>query len=1477
MPVENLHPLEALMRERIVVLDGAMGTMVQQYKLAESDYRGERFKDWKGKDLKGGLELLLLTKPKVIDEIHTRYLEAGADIIETNTFSATTIGLHDFLFQGEPENGRKDPEFFQRVVDDADFVALVQEINISAARIGRHAADTVANETGRRRFVAGSLGPLPVTASLSPDVNDPSFRAVTFDQIRKAYGEQAAALLEGGVDLLMVETIFDTLNAKAAIAAIAELFEKTGKTVPLLISGTVTDLSGRILSGQTVEAFLTSIAHANPLVVGLKCALGPGEMEPYIEELAHGTSKYVSAYPNAGLPDPLSPTGFPETPESLAPQLEKWARNGWLNIVGGCCGTTPDHIRLIADVVRDCPPRRVESRNLGSARASRAGFGALAETSAEATTYSKRRLPHFDRPWGKYVVTFSTRERCQLTPAERDIVLRSALYGQEHGQYELYVACVMPDHVHLLFEPQVKDQDSTGATVFWSLTEILQAIKSSTAHRINKADGTTGPIWEKESFDRLIRSESDLQEKFEYICRNPWDSAVAEQGEDYLWLWTPDGSSARAPKTAREARALPSDADSALHLSGLEPLNITPEMGFVVVGERTNITGSPRFSKLILAGDFEAALAVARQQVKGGANILDVNMDEGMIDSEASMTKFLNLIGSEPEIARVPMMIDSSKWSVIEAGLKCVQGKPVVNSISLKNGEEEFLRQATLVKRYGAAVIVMAFDESGQADSLQRRIDVCARAYKLLTERAGIPPNDIIFDPNVLTVATGLEEHRNYAVDFIEAVRWIKSNLRGARTSGGLSNISFSFRGNNAVREAMHAAFLYHAIQAGLDMAIVNAGQLAVYEEIEPELKTRVEDVLLNRRDDATERLVDFAESVKATEKTPLEKEAWRHAPVEERLSHALVKGIVDFIEADTEEARQKSQRPLDVIEGPLMAGMSVVGDLFGAGKMFLPQVVKSARVMKKAVAYLLPFMEAEKRADAKPQARIVMATVKGDVHDIGKNIVGVVLQCNNYEVIDLGVMVPAAKILETARERKADVIGLSGLITPSLDEMVHVAQEMEREGFSLPLLIGGATTSRAHTAVKIAQHYRASTVHVLDASRAVGVVSTLLSDELKGEFDEKTRADYARLREEHASKSREKKLISLEQARANRTPIDWTAYTPPKPEFVGTRVYSSVIPSEVEGSRDETVKITPRDPSTSLRSAQDDKVISLDDLMPYIDWSPFFHTWELRGRYPAIFDDPVVGTQARELFDDAQQLLERIRSEKLLTARGVFAFWPAKAIGDDVKVYSDQTQTDPLATFHFLRQQMKKPTDQFNHCLADYIAPDSVDYLGGFAVTAGIGADELAAKFAAEHDDYNSILTKALADRLAEAFAEYLHREARIAWGFGAEEKLSQEELLREKYRGIRPAAGYPASPDHTEKNTLFTLLDAQKTTGIALTESFAMHPGASVSGLYFSHPDSKYFGVGKIGDDQVREYATRKNVSVEFVEKWLSPNLDY
>ena len=1250
MPVD-VHPLEAILRERIVVLDGAMGTMIQRRKLSEQDYRGKRFRDWKGKDLKGCLELLNLTQPQVVEEIHTEYLDAGADIIETNTFNATTIGLHDFLFQGEPASGRKDQEFFQRVVNDVDLRALIREVNTSAATIARRAANRVTKQTGTRRFVGGSIGPLPVTASISPDVNDSGFRAVTFDQLRQAYFEQISVLVEANVDLLLIETIFDTLNGKAALFATADVFEATGKKLPLIVSGTVTDKAGRTLSGQTAEAFLVSIGHAKPLVVGLNCSLGPDEMNPFIEELARVAPVYVGAYPNAGLPDPLSETGFPETPETLAPKLKRWAENGWLNLVGGCCGTTPDHIRAIRAAARDCKPRP-------------------------------------------------------------------------------------------------------------------------------EADG------------HYAQSET-------------------------------------------------------LQLSGLEPLNITPEMGFVVIGERTNITGSPKFSNLILNGDFDGALAVARQQVQGGANILDVNMDEGMIDSEAAMTRFLNLIASEPEISRIPIMIDSSKWSVIEAGLKCVQGKAVVNSISLKNGEEEFLRQAQLIRRYGAAVIVMAFDEQGQADNFQRKIDICARAYKLLTKRADLSAIDIIFDPNILTVGTGLEEHRNYAVDFIEATRWIKQNLRGVRVSGGVSNISFSFRGNNTVREAMHAAFLFHAIRAGLDMAIVNAGQLAVYEEIEKELRERVEDVLLNRRDDATERLVDFAENIKAKGKSRVKDEAWRAQSVEERLKHALVKGIVDYIDIDTEEARKNCKRPLDVIEGPLMAGMSVVGDLFGSGKMFLPQVVKSARVMKKAVAYLMPFMEAEKSAGAKPQGRIIMATVKGDVHDIGKNIVGVVLQCNNYDVVDLGVMVPAGKILETAREKKADAIGLSGLITPSLDEMVHVAQEMEREKFELPLLIGGATTSRAHTAVKIAPHYHESTIHVLDASRAVGVVNSLLNSKQKAAFDAKTRAEYDALRKAYSAKAHAKKILTLDQARATRTSIKWSDYEPPKPDFIGTR---AVAPSIV-------------------------------DLREYIDWSPFFHVWELRGRYPAIFEDPTIGKQARELFDDAKEILDEIAAKGLLSARGIFGFWPANSSGDDVDLFVDSAtagRREKLATFYFLRQQVQKPADQFNRCLADYIAPKSADYLGGFAVTIH-GADELAKRFAAGHDDYSAIIAKALADRLAEAFAEYLHKQARIAWGFGRDENLSNADLIREKYQGIRPAPGYPACPDHAEKRTLFDLLSAESKIDIRLTESYAMHPAASVSGFYFSHPEAKYFSVGQIGRDQVADYAQRRSESVATVEKRLGPNLGY
>ena len=1452
---DDLHPFEALLRQRIVVLDGAMGTTLQRLHLGEADYRGERFRDWKGKDLRGAHELLLLTRPEAVERVHEEYLEAGADVLETNTFSATTIGLHEFLFDETPANGRKDPEFFERVVNDSKLREIAHEMNVAAARLARQAIERIAS--GTPRFVAGALGPLPVTASLSPDVNDPGFRAVTFDQIKRSYRDQIDGLLEGGVDLLLVETVFDTLNAKAALFAIADAFEQHRRKVPLIVSGTVTDRSGRTLSGQTVEAFLNSTGHARPLVVGLNCALGPDEMAPFLEELAHEASTYVSAYPNAGLPDPLSETGFPETPDSFAPKVIAWARNGWLNMVGGCCGTTPAHIAKFAARVRDLPPRQLPAK-------------------------------------------------------------------------------------------------------------------------------------------------------------------------------TPDDT---------------------LRLSGLEPLNVTPGFGFVIVGERTNVTGSPRFSKLILGGDFDAAVAVARQQVANGANLIDVNLDEGMLDSEAAMVRFLNLIGSEPEIARVPVMIDSSKWTVIEAGLKSAQGKCVVNSISLKAGEEEFLRQARLVRQYGAAAIVMAFDETGQADSLPRRIEICRRAYELLTQRADFLASDIIFDPNVLTVATGLDEHRNYAVDFIEATRWIKANLPGARVSGGISNVSFSFRGNNTVREAMHAAFLYHAIRAGLDMAIVNAGQLAVYEEIEPELRERVEDVLLNRRADATERLVDFAANVKAKGRAPVEEKAWRADPVAKRLEHALVQGITDFIEQDTEEARQHFARPLEVIEGPLMAGMSVVGDLFGAGKMFLPQVVKSARVMKKSVAYLLPFMEAEKAADAKAQARIVMATVKGDVHDIGKNIVGVVLQCNNYEVIDLGVMVPAAKILETAREKKADIIGLSGLITPSLDEMVHVAQEMERQQFELPLLIGGATTSRAHTAVKIAHHYHATVAHVLDASRAVGVVSSLLNPDAKAKFDATTRADYERLRAEHAGRAREKKMLTLEQARANRLKIDWSTYEPPVPEFVGARALTTALGSArasraVSGASPETsgedvhyskrhlphferpwakyavafstherhplspaardivlesiltaqnrnqielytacvmpdhvhllfepqIKTTdakgnsvfwslteilrgiksstahrinkaagrtgsvweresfdrvirsesdlqekfeyitrnPWDskivrenedypwlwtletsrrgaekstrgacaPQTGSLAAPSSIEISLETLVEYIDWSPFFHTWELRGRYPAILEDPVVGEQARELFADAQKLLSRIVAEKLLTARGVFGFWPANSLGDDVEIYRDESRTEVMARFHFLRQQMQKPAGQPNYCLADFVAPaDSGrrDYLGAFAVTAGIGADELANRFQAEHDDYNAILTKALADRLAEAFAEYLHYLARKAWGFGANEQLTKGDLIRERYRGIRPAPGYPASPDHVEKRTLFDLLGVEEHTGIHLTESFAMHPGASVSGLYFSHPDARYFAVGKIEPDQAIEYAARKDEPLGEIEKWLSPNLNY
>jgi 5-methyltetrahydrofolate--homocysteine methyltransferase len=1212
--------------QRILILDGAMGTMIQQFKLQEEDYRGALFESHPI-HLKNNNDILCLTRPEIIRQIHREYLEAGADIIETNTFNATSISQQDFGLE-----------------------KYVPEMNRVAARLAREAvAQVTALEPTRKMYVAGAIGPLSRTLSISRDVNDPGKREVTWEQVKNGYQEQVAALMEGGVDLLLVETTFDTLNLKAALFAIEEHFEKIGYRLPVMASGTITDASGRTLTGQTTEAFWISISHAPLLSVGLNCALGPKELRPYIEELARIAPIYVSCYPNAGLPDPLSVTGFPETPESLAPQLQEWAELGWLNIVGGCCGTTPAHIAAIAKVVKDLPPRK---------------------------------LPVF-------------------------------------------------------------------------------------------------------------------------------------------------------PRTTQ--------------FSGLEPYKLGP--GFSVIGERTNITGSPKFSKLILAGDFDGALAVARQQVEGGANLIDINMDEGMIDSEAAMVKFLNLIAAEPDISRVPIMVDSSRWSVLEAGLRCIQGKGIVNSISLKEGEEKFKAHARLVRRYGAAVVVMAFDEQGQADNLARRKEICSRAYRILTEEVGFPPEDIVFDPNILTVATGMEEHNNYAVDFIAAVRWIKETLPFARVSGGVSNISFSFRGNNVVREAMHAAFLYHAISAGLDLGIVNAGQLAVYEEIPKDLLELVEDVLLNRRPDATERLVDFAEKVKSSVKVQVKDEAWRSTSVEERLSHALVKGIVDFIEQDTEEARLKYGRPLTVIEGPLMAGMSIVGDLFGAGKMFLPQVVKSARVMKKSVAFLTPFMEAERALQVNPRAqgKVLMATVKGDVHDIGKNIVGVVLACNNYEVIDLGVMVPAEKILETAKAESVDVIGLSGLITPSLDEMVHMAQEMERLNFDLPLLIGGATTSRAHTAVKIAPHYGGPTVHVLDASRAVGVVSALISDDQKPEFVSKNSHDQRRLREDHANKTADKKLISIGEARRRRTPIDWATTQIDVPGFLGRRVIWTQ---------------------------------SLDELVPYIDWSPFFHTWELRGRFPKIFDDPVVGEQARQLFEDAQKLLQDIVKGKLFTARGVYGFWPANSVGDDIELYTDESRAEVLTTFCMLRQQMAKPADQYNHSLSDYIAPRESgrpDYLGAFAVTAGHGADELAKQFEVDNDDYNSIMAKALADRLAEAFAECLHERARSEWGFGKQEHLSKEDLLREAYRGIRPAAGYPACPDHTEKQNLFDLLRAEENARIQLTESFAMWPGASVSGLYFGHPDAKYFGVGKIDKDQVLDYQQRKGMPLEEIERWLGPYLAY
>ena len=1216
--------LEALFTERILVLDGAMGTMIQRYQLGEADFRGDRFRDHP-KELRGNNDLLILTRPDVIREIHDAYLAAGADLIETNTFSSTAIAQADYGLE-----------------------AIVYELNVAGARIARAATDAATARTPERpRFVAGAIGPTNRTLSISPDVNDPTFRAVTFDQVRDAYAEQVRGLLDGGVDVLLVETIFYTLNAKAALVAIAEAFEARGTRVPVFISVTITDRSGRTLSGQTVDAFWTSVAHAEPLVVGLNCALGAREMRPFLAELAEVARTRVLCYPNAGLPNAFG--GYDETPDTTAALIREFAEAGFVNLVGGCCGTTPDHIRAIAAAVAGIPGR--------------------------------------PRPAG-------------------------------------------PD-----------------------------------------------------------------------------------------------------PYT---------------RFSGLETLTIRPESNFIMIGERTNVTGSAKFAGLVKANDWTGALAVAVEQVRNGANLIDVNMDEGMLDSERAMVTFLNLVATEPEVARVPIVVDSSKWTVIEAGLKCVQGKGIVNSISLKEGEADFLAKAKLVRRYGAGVVVMAFDEVGQADTVQRKVAICERAYRLLVDHAGFDPKDVVFDPNVLAVATGLEEHAEYAKAFIEATRLIKARCPGAKVSGGISNLSFAFRGNNLVREAMNSAFLYHAIRAGLDMGIVNAGQLAVYEEIPKELLAHVEDVLLNRRPDATERLVDLAERVKGSGKKKEQDLAWREAPVEQRLAHALVQGIVDFIEADAEEARTKYARPLEVIEGPLMAGMRVVGDLFGAGKMFLPQVVKSARVMKRAVAYLEPFMEREKAelGLARAQGKIVMATVKGDVHDIGKNIVGVVLGCNNYEVVDLGVMVPAAKILDTAVEIGADAVGLSGLITPSLDEMVHVAEEMTRRGLRLPLLIGGATTSREHTAVKIAPAYHETTVHVLDASRAVGVVSALLDAARRPELDRTNRTEQARLRDAHAAKTA-RPLVPLAIADAKRTPIVWRREDVATPAFLGRRMID----------------------------------VPVAELARYIDWRFFFSAWELPARFPDVLDDPTYGETARDLYQNAQQLLARIIDERRLVARGVYGFWPAASDGNDVVLYTDAARTTERCRFPMLRQQSERGADTPYLSLADFVAPRSTglaDHVAAFAVTAGIGADTLAAEFERAHDDYDAILVKALADRLAEAFAEFVHERIRREWGYGRDERLALADLLKERYRGIRPAFGYPACPDHTDKATLFGLLDAPAA-GITLTESFAMLPAASVSGLCFQHPAARYFAVGRIGRDQVVDYARRKGVPVAEVERWLAPNLGY
>ena len=1218
--------LRDALAKRILIIDGAMGTMIQRYKLQESDYRGDRFKDHPH-DVKGNNDLLVLTQPQIIQEIHRQYLEAGADILETNTFNAQSISMADYHMEH-----------------------LAYELNVAGARIAREVADQFEKKNpAKPRFVAGVIGPTNRTASISPDVNNPGYRNVNFDQLVTAYTESVRGLIDGGSDIILIETVFDTLNAKAAIFAVKQFFAQQGISLPIMISGTITDRSGRTLTGQTAEAFWYSMMHAEPISIGFNCALGAADMRQHIDDVSRVAPTYISTHPNAGLPNAFG--GYDETPEDMAKILREFAESGLINIVGGCCGTTPAHIKAIAEAVADVPPRRP-------------------------------------------------------------------------------------------------------------------------------------PVVEK-----------------------------------------------------------------TLRLSGLEPFVIRPETNFVNIGERCNVTGSRKFLRLVKDGKLDEALDVAKQQVENGAQMLDINLDEGLLDAETLMPQFLNLMASEPDISKVPFVIDSSKWKVIEAGLKCVQGKCVVNSISLKEGEESFTEQAKKARLYGAAVIVMAFDTKGQADTLERRLEICSRSYEILTKVVGFPPEDIIFDHNIFAIGTGIEEHNGYGVTFIEATRQLKAALPHIRISGGVSNVSFSFRGNEPVREAIHSVFLYHAIKAGMDMGIVNAGQLAVYDDIAPELRERVEDMVLNRRPDSTERLLEIAGKYSGQEKVAEEAQAWRSLPVRERLAHALVKGITDFIDADTEEVRKECAHPLEVIEGPLMAGMNIVGDLFGAGKMFLPQVVKSARVMKKAVAYLEPyFEEAKKTGPAQVKGRILMATVKGDVHDIGKNIVGVVLQCNNYEVIDIGVMQACETILRTAKERGCNVIGLSGLITPSLDEMVHVASEMKREGFNIPLLIGGATTSKVHTAVKIAPQYQEPVVYVPDASRVVGVVSKLLSADQKPDYVKELHAEYETVREVQRNKVSREKWLTIDQARAGKHPTDWKTYAPPKPTFTGIKALVDY---------------------------------PLEKLVERIDWTPFFATWELAGLYPEIFDDPVVGKEAKKLFDDAQAMLKQMIANKWVTANAVFGFWPANAVGDDVAFYTDDSRTKVLKTFHFLRQQMDKPTTRANLCLADFVAPQETgvaDWVGGFAVTAGLGIEKQLEVFEKDHDDYHSILLKALADRLAEAFAEHLHERVRKEfWGYAADETMTNHDLILEKYRGIRPAPGYPACPDHTEKGPLFELLDAPNQAGIRLTESFAMYPGAAVSGFYFSHPESTYFGIGRINKDQVEDYAKRKGETIQHTEKWLAPILGY